>query len=101
VKLKTPWYIIVLIILILISAVVYYKGQDIKQFDFGMFKVEFWPKQSPQTQPPRDLPEQTKRNIPSEINQHTEGDQAPIVNVAPEGKSTINYGSPKDRGKSE
>jgi len=35
------------------------------------------------------------------INQHTEGAQAPAVNVAPGGKVIINYGAPKVRDSKE
>jgi hypothetical protein len=97
VKLKLRWYFIVIIIIILFSAVaVFYRGQDIKQFAFGIFNVQFWPKQQQQTQPSKDFPEQTKRNTPSEINQHTEGDQSPAVNIAPGGKANFNYNVQKD-----
>jgi len=35
------------------------------------------------------------------INQHTEGEQSPAVNVAPGGQSIINYGAPNDKGTHE
>lgn len=98
-KLKYSWCILGIIVVLL--SIVIYRAQDIKEIAIGIYRITFGPRESAQTPLPKDLPEQTKRNTPSEINQHTEGDQAPIVNVGPEGKSTINYGPPKDRGKSE
>ena len=50
----------------------------------------------------KDLPlERKKVELRPTTNQHTEGDQSPAVNVAPGGKSIINYGAPKDRGPQE
>ncbi|SRR6266702_1559596 len=44
----------------------------------------------------RELPQQRKSELPTTIHQRTEGHQSPIVNVGPGGKSTINYGEPKE-----
>lgn len=52
-------------------------------------------------QPPKHLTDEQKAKPQPTINQHTEGDQAPIVNVGPGGKSTINYGSTTDKGARE
>jgi hypothetical protein len=52
-------------------------------------------------QPFKDSADKRKAEPRPTISQHTEGDQAPIVNVGPGGKSTINYGPPKDGGTQE
>jgi hypothetical protein len=97
VKLKSSWYLAILIILILFSAVVYYKGQDIKQLVFGIFKVEFWPKQSTAILPLKDLREETKHNTTPEINQHTEGDQSPAI--VSDGDVTVDYKTRNEKSK--
>jgi hypothetical protein len=94
VKLKYSWFILVIIVVLL--SIVIYRVQDIREIAIGIYKITFGPKQSQQTVPSKDLPEQTKRNTPSEINQHTEGNQSPAVNIAPGGKANFNYNVPKD-----
>lgn len=44
----------------------------------------------------KSLSEISTQSESSKIEQHTEGDQSPAVNVAPGGKATINYGKTKD-----
>lgn len=77
-------------------------------FSYGFFGetgkriVGFLLNDSPRIeQPPKDLTVEQKVKPHPTINQHTEGDQSPIVNVGPEGKSTINYGSTTDKGAQE
>ncbi len=101
-KRKLPWYFITLvIIIILVLAVAIYKRQDIKQVVLGIFKVEFWPGQRPQILPPKDMPQQTKSNNTRTINQHTEGNQSPNVNVGPGATANFNYNTSKDRNPKE
>jgi len=53
-------------------------------------------------QPSNVLPHERKKAEPRPtINQHTEGDQSPAVNVAPGGQSIIKYSSPKETNRSE
>jgi hypothetical protein len=44
---------------------------------------------------PKDLPQQMKDTKAPNINQRTEGNQSPAVNVAPGGNAIINYGGSK------
>jgi hypothetical protein len=43
----------------------------------------------------KSLPENSTQSESSKIEQHTEGNQSPAVNVAPGGTANLNYGSAK------
>jgi hypothetical protein len=94
---KTKFFSLVIVVTIVaLLIIIIYRAQDIKEIAIGIYKITFESKQSQKTVPPKDLPEQTKHNTPSEINQHTEGDQSPAVNIAPGGKANFNYNVPRD-----
>jgi hypothetical protein len=98
---KKPWMTIsaIVVLLILLSVIAWVNGF----FGEKGKRAASLPKDTPHMeQPSKDLPHQRKKPESSPtISQHTEGDQAPIVNVGPGGQSTINYGAPKGRQASE
>jgi hypothetical protein len=47
-------------------------------------------------QPTNDLPKQKEDTNQPVINQHTEGNQSPAVNIAPGGTANLTYGKTKD-----
>jgi hypothetical protein len=87
--------IVIIAIFALIATWALLTGQDVKELDFRKFVVKFAPKQQPHTSPATPLSTQTKNNRTSSINQHSEGNQSPNVNVGPGGTANFNYGAPK------
>ena len=89
----------VIAFLILLSVIAYFQGffSEMGKRAIALFK------EAPRVaQPSKDLRQEWKKAEPRQtINQHTEGDQAPAVNVAPGGHSTINYGSRKEKAEEE
>jgi hypothetical protein len=88
----------IVVLVVLVSLVAWFNG-----FFGAKGKQAAGPfKETPSTlQPSKELPRRFKSQSPSANSQTTEGDQSPIVNVGPGGKSTINYGGSKEKGASE
>lgn len=97
---KRPKRTLYILIFLLISVAAY-------AYITGFFSEKGKQHAASQTESPRiilpskDLPKQKGNTNAPVINQHTEGNQSPAVNVAPGGTTNFNYGSANDRSTKE
>jgi hypothetical protein len=89
----------IVVLLLLVSMIAYFTGLFSEK---GKRAAGQSKEGHPIEQTSKDLPHEQKKAEPRPtINQHTEGNQAPAVNVSPGGQSVINYNATKDKGKQE
>ena len=90
---------VLLVLLLLVSVIAFVTGY----FREKGKRLAFPANQSQVISPPSSKArDHQKQDIPRPIiNQHTEGNQSPAVNVAPGGTATFDYSSPKKESSKE